>query len=287
MPPTTRQTLSYLRTLFRERGIVPKNKLGQNFLIDLNLVDLVVATAEIGADDLILEVGSGTGGLTLRLLDNSAPWSASKSTRISGPWSRKPSSAFPTFAADPKTVKRENVGLVRGDALANKNAPLPALLQAVADLMAQAGTKQVKLIANLPYAVAVPVISNLLLTDLPVERMVVMVQWEIAERLTASLGVKDYAALAVLAQSLADVSIVRRIGPTVFFPQPLVDSAIVMLKPNAAQRANVGNPQRFRNFLRDLYSHRRKNLRTPWTPCRAIRCPSRRLMRNSPRSAWT
>src|SRR5262245_54762048 len=69
MAPTTRQTLSYLRTLFQERGIQPKNKLGQNFLVDLNLLDLVLRTAELGPHDLALEVGSGTGSLTMRLLE--------------------------------------------------------------------------------------------------------------------------------------------------------------------------------------------------------------------------
>src|SRR4051794_4076864 len=68
-PPSTRQTLSYLRNLFQERGIQPKNKLGQNFLIDLNLLDLVYRSAELSPDDLALEVGSGTGGLTMRLLE--------------------------------------------------------------------------------------------------------------------------------------------------------------------------------------------------------------------------
>src|SRR4051794_20790710 len=69
MVPTTRQTLSYLRNLFQERGIHPKNKLGQNFLIDLNLIDLVIRTAEVGPGDVVLEVGSGTGGLTMRLIE--------------------------------------------------------------------------------------------------------------------------------------------------------------------------------------------------------------------------
>lgn len=67
--PSTRQTLSYLRNLFAERGIKPKNKLGQNFLIDLNLLDLVLRSAELTREDLVLEVGSGTGGLTVRLVE--------------------------------------------------------------------------------------------------------------------------------------------------------------------------------------------------------------------------
>src|SRR3989442_333816 len=67
--PSTRQTLSYLRNLFAERGIRPKNKLGQNFLIDLNLLDLLLRAADLTPEDLALEVGSGTGGLTVRLAE--------------------------------------------------------------------------------------------------------------------------------------------------------------------------------------------------------------------------
>ena len=78
-----RQTLSYLRNLFDERGIHPKNKLGQNFLIDLNLLDLLLRSAELTPDDLVLEVGSGTGSLTVRLLEQAGAWSASRSIRLS------------------------------------------------------------------------------------------------------------------------------------------------------------------------------------------------------------
>src|SRR5437868_11174888 len=68
-PQHPRQTLSYIRNLFEERGIKPKNKLGQNFLIDLNLIDLILRTAELSRDDLAIEIGSGTGGLTVRLAE--------------------------------------------------------------------------------------------------------------------------------------------------------------------------------------------------------------------------
>src|SRR5207248_1727087 len=145
------------------------------------------------------------------------------------------------------------VVLLRADALRNKNELNPDVLRAVSELARRAGTTRVKLVSNLPFAVAVPVLSNLLLSDVPVERMVVTVQWEIAERLTATPGTKSYAALAVLVQSLAEVELVRRLPPAAFWPRPQVDSAIVCIRPDPARRARVGDVSRFRNFLRDLY----------------------------------
>ena len=118
-----------------------------------------------------------------------------------------------------------------------------------------------KLVANLPYVIATPLISNLLIARSDIERMVVMVQWEIAERLRATVGTKDYNALSVLVQSVADVEMVRKVLPTNFYPRPKVDSAIVLIRPSAEKRAKVGDVPKFRVFLRDLYVHRRKNLR--------------------------
>ena len=245
----SRQTLSYLRNLFAERGIKPRNKLGQNFLIDLNLLDLLLRTAELTREDLVLEVGSGTGSLTVRLVEQAG---AVVSVEVDA-----------DFAAltDEEVQERDRIALLHADALKNKNEMNPAVLHAIDDLGRRCGTKRVKVVANLPYAVAVPVVTNLLLGDLPIERMVVTVQWEIAERLLAAPGTKDYGALAVLVQSLTDVELVRRLPPKVFWPRPVVDSAIVCIRPNAAKRQHVGDPQRFRAFLRDLYVHRRKNLR--------------------------
>jgi 16S rRNA (adenine1518-N6/adenine1519-N6)-dimethyltransferase len=91
--------------------------------------------------------------------------------------------------------------------------------------------------------------------------MVVTVQWEIAEKLIAQPDHKEFGALAVLVQSLADVEIVRKLAPSVFFPRPKVESAIVLIRPNAEKRARVPDLHRWRAFLRDLYTHRRKNLR--------------------------
>jgi 16S rRNA (adenine1518-N6/adenine1519-N6)-dimethyltransferase len=251
-----RQTLSYLRNLFAARGIHPKNKLGQNFLIDLNVLDLLVRAAELSRDDLIIEVGSGTGSLTTRLADQAR---AVLSVEID--------QDFFELTRE-TTAGLANVYLFNGDILKNKNEINPQILSALEEVKGRSGCDPrsdrpcvLKFVANLPYAVAVPVISNFLLMDLSFECMVVTVQWEIAERLLARPDTKDYGALAVLVQSLADVALVRRLAPSVFWPKPQVVSAIVLIRPSPAKRAHVGDVSRFRNFLRDLYSHRRKNLR--------------------------
>src|SRR6266480_2418710 len=108
-PPSPRQTLSYLRRLFESHGIRPKNKLGQSFLIDLNLLDLIVRVAQLSRDDLAVEVGSGTGGLTARLADAAG---AVLSVEID-----------PAFADLTKETlgERTNVTLLHHDVLRNKN----------------------------------------------------------------------------------------------------------------------------------------------------------------------
>lgn len=245
-----RQTITWLRGLLETRNIRPKGKLGQNFLIDLNLIDLIVRSSELTPADLALEVGTGTGSLTARLCDDAG---AVVSVEVDP--------AFQQLAAE-LLAERTNLALVAGDVLYNKNNISPDVYAAIDAAKAKHGTTALKLIANLPYVVATPVICNLLLQEeRPLERMVVMVQWEIAERMTAGPGSPVYSSLAVLVQSLADVSVVRRLGPTVFWPRPLVDSAIVLIRPSAEKRARVPNVAKWRAFLRDLYTHRRKNLR--------------------------
>jgi 16S rRNA (adenine1518-N6/adenine1519-N6)-dimethyltransferase len=244
-----RQTLSYLRNLLAERGIEPKTKLGQNFLIDLNVLDLVVRTAELSREDCVLEVGSGTGTLTGRIAEAAG--------------------AVVTVDVDPAfyNLTRElmsrhpNVRALRADALRTKNELNPQVLAAFDEQFTKFNCTRRKLIANLPYVVATPVIANLLIGPRPIDLIVAMVQWEIAERMTAQPGTSQYSSLAVLTQAVADVTVVRKVAPTVFWPRPQVDSAIVKIAPSAEKRAKVGDVANFRVFLRDLYSHRRKNLR--------------------------
>jgi 16S rRNA (adenine1518-N6/adenine1519-N6)-dimethyltransferase len=247
--PSPRQTLSYLRGLFEAHGLDAKTKLGQNFLIDLNLLDLVVRTAELDRCDSVLEVGTGTGSLTARLAEHAGEVVTVEIDKTLQP------------VAKQVVGERANVRFIFGDALAGKNELNPEMINAWDESTGAAGCTRRKLVANLPYVIATPLISNLLITRDDIERMVVMVQWEIAERLRAAVGTKDYNALSVLVQSVADVEVVRKVLPANFYPRPKVDSAIVKIMPNRQKRARVGDVPRFRAFLRDLYVHRRKNLR--------------------------
>jgi len=247
--PALRQTQSYLRELFQVNRLHPKNKLGQNFLIDLNLVDFIVRSAELTRADLALEIGSGTGSLTAKLAENAG---AVLSVEIDPAFHQL---ALETVHAHP------NVRIILADVLKNKNRLNPEVLTNLDEMKETYRPQQMKLVANLPYAVATPVITNFLIAGVPFERMVVTVQWEIAEKLIAKPSTKDYGALAVMVQSLADTEVLRKMAPTVFWPKPQVDSGIVLIKPSAEKRKKVPNVQRFRDFLRDLYSHRRKNLR--------------------------
>jgi 16S rRNA (adenine1518-N6/adenine1519-N6)-dimethyltransferase len=247
--PDQRQTQSYIKDLLRSYGLIPKPKMGQNFLIDLNLLNVVVQAAELQKTDSILEVGTGTGSLTGRL---AAEAGAVTSVELDNDFHRLARHAL---------GERDNVQLIHTDILAGKNELSPEVVRKYKQFSELRQTTQNKLIANLPYAVATPVIANLLLSDIVMERMVVMVQYEMAERMAARPGTKDFGALTILVQSLADVKIVRKIGPGVFWPPPAVDSAIVLVQPRADKRAALGNVKSFREFLRDLYTHRRKNLR--------------------------
>jgi 16S rRNA (adenine1518-N6/adenine1519-N6)-dimethyltransferase len=255
MPPTDptptpqRQTLGYLRGLLEARGLRPNPRLGQSLLIDLNLLDLMVRTAEVGKEDLVLEVGSGTGGLTAKL----APLAGAVLGVEVDP-------GFHALAAE-HTREFPQVNILNTDVLWSKNKINPPVMEGLEHLRSQAGTTRLKMVANLPYVVATPVICNFLLTDLPFACMVVMVQWELAERMTAGPGCKDFNSLSVMIQSLADARIIRRLPPQAFWPRPQVDSAIIEIRPNAEKRALIGDIPAFHRFVHDLYLHRRKNLR--------------------------
>ena len=202
--------------------------------------------------DVVLEVGTGTGALTLRMAQlASAVVAVELDTGMAG-LTREAVSGYP------------NVRILNVDALAGKHTVNPLVLDTCRAGLAVAPDRELKLIANLPYHIATPLISNLLvqadLSLVPV-RMVVTIQHELAERLVAAPATSAYSGLSVLVQALADVEIVRALPPSVFWPRPKVDSAIVQIIPNPEKRALVHDLTWFHQVVRRIFLHRRKNLR--------------------------
>lgn len=249
-----RQTASFLRRRLKEIGVAPSSRHGQNFLIDLNLVELLARSAQIESQDVVLEVGTGTGALTEMLADRAA---AVVTVEIDA--------NLHALAAE-ELEGRDNVVMLHQDALKNKNRIHDNVMQAVRDALAAreaAGApRRFKLAANLPYNIATPLISNLLLGDPHPYSMTVTIQKELADRIVAQPRTKDYGALSVWVQSVCDAEIVRIMAPSVFWPRPKVDSAIIHIQSVEAKRAAVGNLRFFHQFARAMFFHRRKFLRS-------------------------
>jgi 16S rRNA (adenine1518-N6/adenine1519-N6)-dimethyltransferase len=246
----SRQTQSYLIQRMQEAGIRPQGRHGQNFLIDLNLLDLLVRTANLGPSDVVLEVGTGMGSLTARM----APLVAGVVTVEIDPR---------LFAlASEELARHANVTMLQQDALKNKNTLHPAVLDAVREKLAATGGSQLKLVANLPYNVATPILSNLLTIDPVPASMTATIQKELADRMIASPGTKDYSALSIWMQALCAIEIVREMPPQSFWPRPKVHSAIIHILPNPAKRRLIADLPFFHDFIRSLFFHRRKFLRS-------------------------
>jgi 16S rRNA (adenine1518-N6/adenine1519-N6)-dimethyltransferase len=243
------QTRSFLMRRFEEAGISPRTRHGQNFLIDLNLLRLLHRSAAIGPQDVVLEVGTGTGALTALLAADAAH--------------------VVTVELDPQLFQLAseelagagNVTMLRMDALRNKNNLNPSVLDAVKEHLAASPGRQFKLAANLPYSVATPIISNALACEIPPRTMTVTIQKELADRILAAPATKDYGSLSVWVQSQCRATLMRVMPPDVFWPRPKVSSAIVQIELDDALRGAIPDLEFFHRFVREIFFHRRKFLR--------------------------
>jgi len=244
------QTLSFLRQRFAEAGIDLRKKLGQNFLIDLNLVRLIADSAELGPEDVVLEVGTGAGSLTAMLAERAA---VVVTVEIDEDLYR---------LASEHLYQLPNVVMLHADALARKSQLNPQMLAEVEKHLAQDPARRWKLVANLPYQIATPLLSNLLELDRPPVLMAVTIQKELADRITAKPSTKDYGALSIWVQTQCEVELVRVMPPEVFWPRPKVSSAILRIRPDETKRSQIPDREFFHQFVRDIFLHRRKFLRS-------------------------
>ncbi len=245
-----RQTLTFLSRTLERAGLQPKTKYGQNFLIDLNLLNILIDGAELSPRDVVLEIGTGLGSLTKTM--------AMKAGAIVTVEVDRDLQALATKELKPYP----NVRLLSCDALRNKNHLRSEVLDSVREGLSRIEGSKFKLVANLPYNVATPILSNLMTETPLVERMVVTIQKELGERIIAKPSCKDYSALSVWMQALGDCEILRILPPSVFWPRPKVDSAIIRVIPNAQKRARIVDLEFFHTRLRAMFFHRRKFLRS-------------------------
>jgi len=242
------QTKRELASLFRYLGIRPRKGLSQSFLVDHNLLKFMVRTAEVGSQDLAVDIGCGTGLLTAHLADAAG--------RVIGVEVDRG-----LFAICSRYLERRpNVRLLRGDALESKRRLSPALLEAIEQEMGSGGWRTLRVVSNLPYSVASLLVPNLLESGLPIGLMVVTVQKEVADRMAAEAGPDDYGALSLVVQAHARVELVRHVPPEVFWPRPKVVSAILRLAPDPERRAAIQDYGTFSRLAHAAFAYRRKML---------------------------
>ena len=217
-----------------------QKRFGQNFLIDGHVIEKIIRAAEITKDDVVLEIGPGIGVLTKELSAVCGRVAAVELDR------RLPDVLAETLADCP------NVQVVPGDVL---QMDLQALF---ADQFA--GCDRMQVCANLPYYITTPVLMRLLESELPIERLVVMVQLEAAKRLCAPLGTRDCGAVSAAVEYYTQAEILFEVGRESFYPSPNVDSAVIALTRRQQPPVQVTDEGYFFRVVKGAFLQRRKTL---------------------------
>jgi len=231
-----------IENFLRAAGSRPRQMFGQNFMIDQNLVRTVAEAGLVERRDCVIEVGPGTGTLTQELLGRAGRVIAVEIDRDLARLLRK------------ELGERPNFTLIEADALEGKHALNPELLAAIR--AARDSGNPVKLVANLPYNVASPLIIEMLIAG--VDLLAFTVQKEVALRIRATPGTPEYGPLSAMAQMLAKVELLRTLPPQAFWPAPKIESGLVRL----TRDDRLGHrSEAFSRFVHKLFSFRRKTLR--------------------------
>lgn len=223
------------KEFFTNERAYPRKSLGQNFLTDRRVIERIVEVAEISIEDDVLEIGPGVGALTLALADKAGRVVAiEKDERVMS-------------RLHELLDSRRNVELVFGDCLK-------------IDYASYYRDKKMKVVSNLPYSISSPVILKLLKDREMCSSLILMLQLEVGERITARPGGKQYGSLSVLVQTFMDVEIKFRVPPSAFWPKPKVDSAVLKFVPLPQPRVPIKDEVLYEKVLRAAFSSRRKML---------------------------
>jgi 16S rRNA (adenine1518-N6/adenine1519-N6)-dimethyltransferase len=244
--------IKYIKTpeLVKKYNFKFTKSLGQNFLVDDSVPRDIVAGAEVNKEDLVIEIGPGVGTLTAQLLNTAKRVVAIELDKDLIP------------ILNEELGSNENFSLVHNDALK-------------VDFNEIIGEeKSVKLVANLPYYVTTPIIVKLLKESYKFKSLTIMVQKEVAERMNAEPGNKDYGSLSLLVQYYCNTSIVRNVPPTCFIPRPKVDSIVIRLDRLEEPKVKVQNEKLFFDIIRNSFNMRRKTL---WNGTKSVGLPKEKL----------
>jgi len=231
----------HTRELLQNAGLRPRKRLGQNFLVDTRVLDAIVEAAELSPEDVILEIGAGTGILTQRLALSSASVIAVELDKG-------------LFRVLQSTCQdKPNVNLIHGDILDLD----------FRTLISGSRRPNIKVAGNLPYYITTPILMKVLdeSARIPIQMFLAMVQREVGARIAASPGTKDYGSLSIAIAYRSDVEILRRVPAASFYPKSGVDSVLVKLNIRSSPPVNVRDEQLFFYIVRAAFQYRRKTLR--------------------------
>ncbi|NLB69259.1 MAG: ribosomal RNA small subunit methyltransferase A [Lentisphaerae bacterium] len=221
--------------LLETNEISPNKKLGQNFLIDRNILNLIVDSAALSGTEHVLEIGAGLGVLTEQLLEKAAHVTAIEKdsglyTLLNRRWGNNP-----------------KLTLLHADAL---EADLNALIE----------NGITKLVSNLPYSVGVRIVIDVASSATPPDTMVVLLQKEVGERFVAKPGTNDMGIVSVILQQLYDVKIIRNVKPSCFYPKPEVTSVIIRMNRHERFPLTLGKRQNLQKLVQEAFQQRRKQI---------------------------
>ena len=219
-------------------GLTAQKRYGQNFLIDSNILEKIVASAGITKDDTVLEIGPGIGTLTQHLAE-----AAKKVICVEIDKNMIPVLEYTLADFDNVTVINQDI--LKAD---------------IVSILKENGAESAKVVANLPYYITTPIIMELLEKDLPIESITVMIQKEVAERMQTGPGSKDYGALSLAVAFYSNAEVKMTVSPNCFIPRPNVDSAVIRLDKLKEPAVKVKNRAEMFRIIKGAFEQRRKTL---------------------------
>lgn len=232
--------INITQQMLRDSNLKPRKSLGQNFLVDSNILDKIVSVADLDCETGVIEIGPGLGALTEKLVEHAGRVVAVEIDREM------------VALLEKKFVDEDRLIIFNQDILQIE------LARVIEQELSQ--FKKIKVVGNLPYYITSPIIIKLLSEKLQLDSVTIMVQKEVAERLSAEPGCKEYGSLTVYINYYAKVKTVFPVSRHVFLPKPQVDSAVVQLYPCTERVVEPESEELFFRVLRAGFKHRRKTL---------------------------